>query len=314
VQDVGKRADAAADWSDDPIDLTPLGLADADLALSTEQLLYKDVKTGPVRLSLHLADSIATLTLEEMVLYDGRGRGVVTLDGRGKAPATTANLTLEGISAQPLLKDALGFDWLEGQSTIAIALAGQGASERQIVSSLNGKVGLTTNNGAIDGIDVDKALRGLEQARLGDLRIAPGEKTTFTELAGSFNIANGVASNQDLRLTSASVRVTRAGSFNLPARSLDYTVRPKVAALSANTDRAVINLSNVEIPLRIEGAREKPNFIVVGQERIIEAVKEIGKTLKSKEVEDVLKGLFGGGDGQQKAKPRDILEKLFKKP
>jgi len=229
-----------------------------------------------------------------MQLYDGRGRGVVTLDGRGQAPSTTANLKLEGISAQPLLKDALGFEWLEGQSTITVALAGQGVSERQIVATLNGKIELATNNGNIDGIDVGKVLRGLEQGRFGGLRIAPGEKTAFSELGGSFTITNGVAHNQDLRLVSAGVSVTGAGSFNLPARSLDYTVRPKVANLNANTDRAVIKLSNVEIPVRIEGSWEKPN-------------------IKSKDVEEALKGLLGGGDGQQKVKPRDILEKLLKK-
>ena len=232
-----KRSGGGADWSDDLIDVAPLGLADADLALSADRLLYKDVKTGPVRLSLHLADSVARLTLEEMQLYDGRGRGAVTLDGRGQAPATTANLMLEGISAQPLLKDALGFEWLEGQSTIAVALAGQGVSEREIVATLNGKVDLATNNGTIDAIDVGKILRGIEQGRFGGLRIAPGEKTPFSELAGTFTIANGIADNQDLRLVSPNMRVTGAGKFDLPARTLDYTVRPKVASLNANTDR-----------------------------------------------------------------------------
>ena len=77
--------------------------------------------------------------------------------------------------------------------------------------------------------------------------------------------------------------------------------------------RTVINLSNVEIPVRIEGPWDKPNFSVAGQEKILEAVKEIGKNLKSKDVEEALKGLLGGGDGQQKVKPRDMLEKLFKK-
>ena len=305
---------AEADWSDDLIDVAPLGLADADLALSADRLLYKDVKTGPVRLALQLADSVAKLTLEEMQLYDGRGRGVVTLDGRGQAPATTVNLMLEGISAQPLLKDALGFEWLEGQSTIAVALAGQGVSERQIVGTLNGKVDLATNNGTIDAIDVGKILRGIEQGRFGGLRIAPGEKTPFSELAGTFTIANGVADNQDLRLVSADVRVTGAGSFNLPARSLDYTVRPKVAALNATTDRAVINLSNVEIPVRIEGSWDKPNFSVAGQEQILETVKEIGKNLKSKDVEEALKGLLGvAATARRSVKPRDILDKLLKK-
>ena len=91
-------------------------------------------------------------------------------------------------------------------------------------------------------------------------------------------------------------------------------MRPKVASLAANTERAVINLSNVEIPVRIEGPWDKPNFSVAGQEKILEAVKEIGKNIKSKDVEEALKGLLGGGgDGEQKVKPRDILEKLFKK-
>ena len=52
---------------------------------------------------------------------------------------------------------------------------------------------------------------------------------------------------------------------------------------------------------------------MAGQEQILEAVKEIGKNLKSDEVKEALKGLLGGGDGEKKVKPRDILEKLFKK-
>ena len=218
---------------------------------------------------------------------------------------------LDGVSAQPLLKDALGFEWLEGRSTIAIALAGQGVSERQIVETLNGKVDLATTNGAIDAIDVGKILRSIEQGRFGELGASAGEKTPFSELAGTFTIANGVASNQDLRLVSPNVRVTGAGSFNLRARSLDYTVRPKSPAQRQHRARRHQPV-NVEIPVRIEGPWDKPNFSVDGQEQIIEAVKEIGKNLKSKDVEDALKGLFGGGDGQR-VKPRDLLEKLLKK-
>jgi AsmA protein len=251
--------------------------------------------------------------MHEMQLYEGRGLGVASLDARGQAPAITLNMLLEGVAAQPLLKDALGFEWLQGRTTLTMALAGQGASERQMVATLSGKIDLASSGGTIDAIDVGKILRGIEQGRFGPPRVAPGEKTPFSELAGSFTIANGIADNQDLRLVSPNLRVTGAGSFNLPARSLDYTVRPKVAALNANTDRVVVNLSNVEIPVRIEGPWEKPNFSLVGQEQILEAVKQIGKNIKSQEVQDAIKGLLGE-DGQQKVKPRDLLEKLFKKP
>jgi hypothetical protein len=90
-------------------------------------------------------------------------------------------------------------------------------------------------------------------------------------------------------------------------------VRPKVSTPNSGTDRAVVNLSNVEIPVRIEGSWDKPNFTVAGQEKIVETIKEIGKNLKSDDVKEALKGLLGGGDGDKKVKPRDILEKLLKK-
>jgi AsmA protein len=311
VRGFTQRAGGGADWSDEVIDPTPLTLADADLTLAADRLLFKDVTTGPVRLSLALADSVARLTLQEMLLYEGRGRGVATLDGRGQVPAISVNMLLEGIAAQPLLKDALGFEWLEGRSTLTVALAGQGASERQIVATLGGKIDLATTSGTIDAIDVGKILRGLGEGRFGGLRVARGEKTPFSELAGSFTIANGIADNQDLRLVSPNLRVSGAGTFNLPARTLDYTVRPKVASLNASTDRAVINLSNVEIPVHIDGSWDKPNFSVAGQEQIVDTVKQIGKNLKSPEVQDAIKGLLGE-DGQ-KVKPRDVLEKLLKK-
>ena len=306
-----KRAGGGLDWSDERIDFSPLGLADADLALSVDRLVHKDVKTGPSRLTLKLKDKVADIRLEEMQLYGGRGRGQLRLDGRGEMPTTGANLTLEGVSALPLLKDALGFDWLEGRSTIALALTGQGVSERQMIETLNGKVDMATVDGAIKGIDVGKLLRNLERGRFGELGASAGEKTAFSEFAGTYTIANGVAHNQDLRLVSNSLRATGSGSINLAARTLDYTVTPKIQA-SASGERAAINLGSLEIPVRIEGPWDKPNFSVKGQEQILEAVKEIGKNIKSKDVEEALKGLFGSGDGQR-VKPRDLLEKFLKK-
>ncbi len=313
VRGFTRRAGAGADWSDDVIDLAPLGLIDADVSVAADGLVYKDIKTGPTRLVLQLKDRVARLTLEDIALYGGRGHGLLGLDGSAQVPATTANLELAGVAAQPLLKDALGFDWLEGHATISLALAGQGVSERRIVETLRGRASLTTANGAIDAVDVDKLVRSLAEGSFSGLKAAAGDKTAFKELAATFTITDGIARNDDLRLTSSNLRVTGSGSFNLAARTLDYTVRPKLA-VSSTSERAVINVANLEVPVRIEGPWDKPSVGLVGQEQIGEAVKEIGKALKSQDVQDAIKGLLGGGDGQQKVKPREILEKLFKKP
>jgi AsmA protein len=311
VRGFTKRAGGGSDWSDDIIDFAPLGLADADLALTADRATHKDLKIGPTRLSLKLDNKVAKVTLEDMQLYGGRGRGNLTLDGSGQVPVTAANLTLEGVSAGPLLKEAMGFDWLEGQSTITLSLAGQGVSERQMVEALNGKVDVATTNGAIVGFDVDKVLRSIEQGRLPNLGLSAGEKTPFSEFAGSYTITNGVAQNNDLRLVSQRLRVTGQGSVNLAQRQLDYTVNPKIAGGVA-VPGAVINVKNLDIPVRIHGPWDKPSFSLKGQQQIIDAVKEIGKNIKPKDVDDALKGLFGGSDGQT-PKPRDLIEKFLKK-
>ena len=306
-------------WSDDVFDLAPLGIADADLALSVDRVTYKDVATGPSRLALAVKDRVATITIENMQLYSGRGQGLLTLDGNGPAPVAGVNLELADVSMAPLLKDALGFDWLDGRGYVRLALAGQGASERQIVETLNGKVELTTISGSIAGFDIAKALKGLERGRLTALKTAPGDATPFSEFAGTFVIAGGIAQNQDMRLINPHVRVTGAGTANLPLRQIDYTVRPKIVAAQPVDQDAIVNLAGLEVPVRISGPWEKPSFtpelngVLKDPEQAGETLKQIGKNLKSQEVQDALRGLLGGGDGQQRVKPRELIEKLLKK-
>jgi AsmA protein len=317
TQGQGSAKRAAKGWSDDVIDLAPLGVADADLALSVDRLVYKNVTTGRSRLNLALQDRVAKVTLEDVQLYSGRARGVLTLDGRAQTAATTTNLTLDGVSVLPLLSDALEFAWLDGRGTIALSLAGQGNSERQIVETLRGKVDLSVTEGAIIGLDIGRLLANLEKARFTELRTNPKDKTPFSEFGGSFVVANGVAQNQDLKLASPHLLVSGSGSANLALRQVDYTVRPKIAA-SQPGEGSVVSLAGLEVPIRVEGAWDKPTFTpdvksVLGSEQAGEAIKQIGKNLRSQDVQDAIRGLLGGGDGQPKVKPRELLEKLLKK-
>ncbi|MBX9589708.1 MAG: AsmA family protein [Hyphomonadaceae bacterium] len=298
-------------WSEDPINLSVLGLLDAELALSAGRLIYKDVRTGPGRLVLALDGGIGKIRLEDIELYGGRGRGLLTLDGTGEVLIAGANLKLEGISLQPLLADALDLPWLEGRANVALALAGQGLSERQIVEALNGRVEMAAADGAIVGLDVGKILRSLQRARLPSLTPSPDEKTPFSELAGTFTVTNGVARNRDLRLIGPHLQLGGEGTFELGPRRIDYTMRTKVGGGQPEAD-ATIKVGTLEVPVSIVGPWDKPSFGIKGQEQLIGAVKQIGKNLKSQEVQDAIKGLLQG-DGEKRVRPRDLLDKLLKK-
>ena len=271
-------------WSDDPINLSILGLLDANLAVSARRLIHKEIKTGPARFTVTLDGGIARFALEEVDLYGGRARGLFTLDGSGDVLVASNNLILDRVALRPLLADALQFPWLEGSGKIYLELAGQGLTERQIVESLNGKFEVASADGAIIGLDVGKIVRGLQRARLPSLTPSLDEKTPFSELAATFTVTNGVARNQDLRLVSTHLQLSGEGSLDLGPRQIDYTVRTKIGGGPPDPD-ASLKVGTLEVPVSIVGPWEKPTFGIKGQEELTGAVKQIGKNLKSRDVQ-----------------------------
>ena len=312
----GKRRGHGGAWSEAPFDFALLRAADADLTLVVDRVLYRELETGQGELSLHLADSVAKLTLKDTLLYGGRGRGVLTFDASGPEPATGAELVLDNVSYRPLLKDALGLEWLTGRGKMTLSLSGKGASERKIVETLNGKAELAIGNGEFSGIDVGKILRAIEQAHFNRLEVAPQDKTPFSELAGTFLIKDGIAETSDLRLVGPYMRVSGSGSSNLAERSADFSVRLKFAE-TAPSEGAVIKVSGLEIPMHVAGPWDslafKPDLKgIANSEQAGEAIRQIGKNLNSPEVREAVKGLLSG-DPQQRPKAKELLEKLLKK-
>ena len=215
-------------WSDVPIDLSPLGLLDVDAKLSFGRLLYEQLKLGETQTTITLKDRVLRASFDEIRLYDGRGRGLLTADAAGKQPVIGANISLDGVSGLPLLKDAAGFDWIAGKTKLQLAFGGQGSTEQAIVESLTGKAEFAFLDGAIVGFNIPQILRGLGQGRISGLERTPTEKTDFREFAATYAIAQGVAQTQDLRIESPLLRAPGSGSVDLGKRQLDTTLRPKL--------------------------------------------------------------------------------------
>lgn len=144
-------------------------------------------------------------------------------------------------------------------------------------------------------------------------------------MTASFQITNGVAQNQDLKLVSPLLRVTGSGAIQIPQRTIDYTVKPKlVASLEGQDGNSA--LSGIEIPVRITGSLDKPRIqpelkaVIDNPEQAVEAVKDIGKRLKGKNSDEIVDELFGKDDPNEasdksstKAKAKELLNKYFKK-
>jgi AsmA protein len=221
----------SAGWSDAPIDLAPLKLADADFALSANSIAYRKIEIGRSVLALHLKDGKFDADLSEMALYQGKGQGKVVADGSGAVPAIAATFNLAGIAVQPLLRDAAGFEHLTGSGSLAIDVAGHGKSQRDIVGSLGGKGNLNLANGKIQGVNLVSFMKNTASALTGGQ--GGSSDTDFGALTGSYTITNGILKNNDLKLTSPEIPMTGAGTVDLPLRQVNYRLTPSVAGVLA---------------------------------------------------------------------------------
>lgn len=309
-----------AGWSQDKIELDGLGVIDLDAKLAIGKLLYRDLKIGSSQVTISLKNKVLKANFDDVQLYDGRGRGFVSIDATAQPPVAGVNMSVDGVAAAAILKDLAGFELLSGSAKMTIALGAQGNSEAELVAAANGKADLLFTNGAIVGYNIPATIRGLTQGKFNGLDRSATEKTDFSDLSATFTIANGVATNQDMKLTGTVLRATGAGQIQLPAQTIDYTVKPKVSLPGqAGLSDA---LSGIDVPVRINGPWAKPqvNMTSVGvanAPKTIEAVKEIGRQLKDnekvKQIGSALKGLLKDNPDGTKANPKAILDKLLKK-
>jgi AsmA protein len=304
-----------AGWSGEPLDLALLGLVDADARLSVASLNYGDLRADSSQVLVALKDRVLKTTFEDVKLYQGKGKGSITLDGTGAEAAVKADFALSGIAAQPLLKDLARIDWLAGTANVTLALAGRGGSEAAIVQSLSGKSDIAVSDGAIIGFNLGGAMRALSEGNVPTFESSPSEKTDFSELTGSFLITDGIAKNDDLKLLSPLLRAGGAGTVNLPERSLDYTLRPKLVASIAGQGGKQ-DLAGLEIPVHVSGPWGEPNIApdiegAINNPDTMEAVKEIGKQFKGKNAGEIIEDLFGKGEEGEPSKAEKLLQKFL---
>ncbi len=301
------KAAKAGTWSDEPIDLSALKAVDADFALEVGGIRVRDIKVGRSVLDAKLENGRLVADLKELNLYNGSGEGRFVVDGSGAVPSVENRLALTGVTLEPLLRDAAGFDRLEGTGGFDFALETRGGSQRAMVAALGGRGGIEFRDGAIKGVNLAAMIRNIESAFLAADK---AQKTDFAELSGTFRIAKGVLNNDDLKLLNPLIRVTGEGRVNLPARTLKYRIEPK-AVTDLKGQGGDLAARGLAVPVIAEG----PWHAITYRPDIVALIGKPADTLKGT-VEGLTSPLTGEGGGTDAAKDTlkdagDALKKLF---
>lgn len=209
--------------------LETLRALDADGRVRIGELKAFAIRSSAVVIQLKAKDGLVRLGPTQAKLYGGNYNGAIAYDARSNTPVLTMDENLKGIQVGGFLKDAYNFDKFVGVGNVTLKLTGRGLTADDIKASLNGNGGFAIDNGVLKGIDVRKMGGQIEDAvktrrveSLADLAPQPADETKFSALRATVKVQNGVASNDDLDLQGAGLKVSGKGSASLPAATVDY--------------------------------------------------------------------------------------------
>lgn len=237
----------AAGWPEGEIDVSALGTLDAEVALSAPSIDLGVLKLGQTRALVTVDRARAVIDIREMQAYNGQVSGDFVVNGRGGL-SVGGRLAFAGLQTQPLLTDLAGWDRLVSTADAELEFLGVGNSVDAIMKSLEGQGALELGRGELRGLDIAGMLRTLDPGFVGE-----GQKTAFDGLAGTFTIAGGVLTNNDLKLVAPHVTASGSGELGLGERRLDYRLRPTALAAEDGT-------GGVMVPLLITGPWADPSF------------------------------------------------------
>lgn len=217
-----------------------------------------NLKLDKINARITLADGKLEVAPLSLNLYGGSAKG--SLSASASSNVISVKQTLAGISINPLVKDLMNKDLLEGRGNVALDITTRGATVEAMKKALGGTASLSLRDGAIKGINLAQTLRDAKvKLGMADSTQAANasQKTDFTELAASFKVANGVAHNDDLSMKSPYIRLGGAGDIDVGNGRMNYLAKATVVTSDVGQGGAGLGqLKGLTVPVRVSGPFE----------------------------------------------------------
>ena len=292
---------------DTPVDLSPLRNLNLDVIANVGELKVSNIQAQQLKTKVVARGGKLTISPLDAKLYGGSTTGVITADANTQTVTVNQNMT--GVQIQPVIKALLDKDMVEGKGNVGINIRTTGNTVNQMKAALDGKVSVSLQDGAIKGINLAERFRNakslLSSGSNSTQKTDTAQKTDFSSLAVSFDIANGVASSNDLNVMAPLFRIGGEGRVNLVNNSLDYLAKASVVATSTGQGGKTLDsgLNGVTVPVRLYGPFTGVQWELQFKELAKEAAKaklqpkidEKKEELKNKaeeKVRDALKGFL----------------------
>ena len=240
------------EWNSGRITLDGLSGMDIDLRLSAANVVMANAKIGRTAIAANLRGGQLTVTVGEAQAYSGVIKGSLALAKFDSGVDVKSQLQFSDVDLEACLGQLFGLHRLEGKGNIALTVEGSGTSVLGVTRTLNGTASLTSEHGALAGINVEQLLRRLERRPLSGGSEFRSGHTPYDKLAVAMKIAQGAITVENVKIDGAAVRLAMTGSASIPERDLD--LKGTAALVAADRPGA----APFELPFVVRGSWDDP--------------------------------------------------------
>jgi uncharacterized protein involved in outer membrane biogenesis len=215
-----ESAAASASWTEQPIELSDLNALDAELAISTNKLIYNGLQTGPATLEATLVNRVLHAELKSQALAKGTGEAIIDFDAAQLPPKLQLDLSFQNVEAKSVLDPLFSVTWLSGPLTLNAKLSAAGDNQAALLSNLSGTVQAKLDQGSVTGVDLGN-LTSLASKDGSEGWLGGTTSSMSADLKATLN--DGVATLGDSKIEGAGVSLTPQGEIDVLRKSLDLT-------------------------------------------------------------------------------------------
>ena len=260
------------------------------MRLSAARVTVGPSKLGRTAFGANLRGGALALSVGEAQVYGGIARGSFGIARSDTVADVKAQFQFLDVDLQACASELFGINRLSGRGNLNVSLVASGSSPFGLVQSLDGTAKLTGHDGAISGFNVEQLLKRLERRPLSGAGSFRSGSTPYDSLTVALKFADGIATTEDVKLESATMRVTLNGTVAVPNR--EYDLKGVASLISATKGDG-----NFDLPFVVSGPWDDP-LIFPEAESLIR---------RSTTVAPLLDALKGGKAGDT---VRSVIERL----
>lgn len=248
-------------WSHDTFDLPDLNDADVDLRISAAHARLARLRLDDATMSLTLRAGRMEIAFNDAKAYKGEIKGSAIFSVRpGEGLDCHINAQTVGVDAGMLVWDAAARSDMSGNLNASVSLDATGDSVAQLMRNLDGRASFSLTQGAVDGINLERALRRLDKTPLSSAIDIRSGRTSFDQAGAAIMIDKGTAKIEEGFARGPGFSLAFAGSARVPDRS--FTIK----AIAADADSAgKLREKGLQIGFDISGSWDDPSFSLDAQ-------------------------------------------------